>query len=68
MRKVAYEGKHIPTMHILTTTLTTTLTTILAQASDNQEVAAFGALLALIAGFGMILVAGIVVVTLIGMW
>ena len=49
-----------------------TLTTILAQASGNQEAAAqFGALLALIAGFGMILVAGIVVigiVTLIGMW
>ncbi len=48
-----------------------TLTTILAQASDNQEAAALGALLALIAGFGMILVAGIVVigiVTLIGMW
>ena len=44
------------------------LTTILAQASDNQEAAALGALLALIAGFGMILVAGIVVVTLIGMW
>ena len=51
-------------MHILTTILTT----ILAQASDNQEAAALGALLALIAGFGMILVAGIVVVTLIGMW
>jgi len=48
-----------------------TLTTILAQASENQEAAALGALLALIAGFGMILVAGIVVigiVTLIGMW
>jgi CDP-diglyceride synthetase len=45
-----------------------TLTAILAQASGNQEAAAFGALLALIAGFGMILVAGIVVVTLIGMW
>ncbi|MEY3949146.1 MAG: hypothetical protein RJB43_501 [Verrucomicrobiota bacterium] len=48
-----------------------TLTTILAQASDNQEAAALGALLALIAGFGMILIAGIVVigiVTLIGMW
>jgi len=45
-----------------------TLTTILAQASGNQETAALGALLALIAGFGMILVAGIVVVTLIGMW
>ena len=45
-----------------------TLTTILAQASGNQEAAALGALLALIAGFGMILVAGIVVVTLIGMW
>ena len=46
-----------------------TLTTILAQASGNQEAAAqFGALLSLIAGFGMILVAGIVVVTLIGMW
>ena len=47
-----------------------TLTTILAQASDNQEAAALGALLALIAGFGMILVAGIIVfsiVTLIGM-
>jgi hypothetical protein len=49
-----------------------TLTTILAQTSGNQEAAAqFGALLALIAGFGMILVAGIIVfsiVTLIGMW
>jgi hypothetical protein len=48
-----------------------TLTTILAQASGNQEAAAFGALLALIAGFGMILVAGIIVfsiVNLIGMW
>lgn len=48
-----------------------TLTTILAQASGNQEAAAFGALLALIAGFGMILVVGIIVfsiVTLIGMW
>jgi hypothetical protein len=48
-----------------------TLTPILAQASGNQEAAAFGALLALIAGFGMILVAGIIVfsiVTLIGMW
>ncbi len=48
-----------------------TLTPILAQTSGNQEAAALGALLALIAGFGMIIVAGIVVigiVTLIGMW
>lgn len=48
-----------------------TLTTILAQASGNNDEAAYGALLALIAGFGMILVAGIIVfgiVTLIGMW
>jgi hypothetical protein len=50
---------------------TLTLTPILAQASGDQEAAALGALLALIAGFGMILVAGIVVIgiiTLIGMW
>jgi hypothetical protein len=47
------------------------IASLLAQASGNQEAAALGALLALIAGFGMILVAGIVVigiVTLIGMW
>jgi hypothetical protein len=48
-----------------------TLTTILAQASGNNDEAALGALLALIAGFGMILVAACVVVgiiSLIGMW
>jgi hypothetical protein len=48
-----------------------TLNTILAQASGNNDEAAYGALLALIAGFGMILVAACVVVgiiSLIGMW
>jgi len=48
-----------------------TLTPILAQASGNNEATAYGALLALIAGFGMILVAACVVVgiaSLIGMW
>jgi len=48
-----------------------TLTPILAQASGDNEAAALGALIALIAGFGMILVAACVVmgiITLIGMW
>ena len=44
-----------------------TLTPLLAQASGNNEAAALGVLLALIAGFGMILLAGYVV-CLIGMW
>jgi CDP-diglyceride synthetase len=45
-----------------------TLTTILAQASGNNDEAALGALLALIAGFGMILVAACGIISLIGMW
>jgi hypothetical protein len=44
-----------------------TLTPLLAQASGNNEAAALGVLLALIAGFGMVLLAGYVV-CLIGMW
>ena len=44
-----------------------TLTPILAQASGNNEAAALGVLLALIAGFGMILVAAYVI-SIIGMW
>ena len=48
-----------------------TFTPILAQASANQEAAAYGALLFDVAAFGIILVAASVVmgiVTLIGMW
>jgi hypothetical protein len=44
-----------------------TLNTILAQASGNNDAAALGLIMAMIAGFGMILLAGYVVV-LIGMW
>jgi hypothetical protein len=44
-----------------------TLTPLLAQASGNNEAAALGLIMAMIAGFGMILLAGYVVV-LIGMW
>ena len=44
-----------------------TLTPLLAQASGNNEAAALGVLLALIAGFGMILVAAYVI-SIIGMW
>ncbi len=44
-----------------------TLTPLLAQASGNNGAAALGVLLALIAAFGMILLAGYVV-CLIGMW
>jgi len=43
------------------------LTPILAQVSGNNEAAALGLIMAMIAGFGMILLAGYVVV-LIGMW
>ena len=44
-----------------------TLTPLLAQASGNNNAAALGLIMAMIAGFGMILLAGYVVV-LIGMW
>jgi hypothetical protein len=44
-----------------------TLTPLLAQASGNNDAAALGLIMAMIAGFGMILLAGYVVV-LIGMW
>jgi hypothetical protein len=44
-----------------------TLTPLLAQASGDQNAAALGLIMAMIAGFGMILLAGYVVV-LIGMW
>jgi hypothetical protein len=44
-----------------------TLTPLLAQASGNNEAAALGLIMALIAGFGMLILAGYAVV-LIGMW